>query len=227
MSEDKLIKNSNFDQQVLDQQLDDAAQLYEADSDMAFDGFDDMDLELSEAKAVNSGNTERLWLYLGLAALLLAALLRLIVSPVLDTQRQRVDQAGDVVQKVGLTNAAAAQSLTALGSYQPVQENLAKLSESVSSIVLPESFTQRAANKLFGNAKSNAQLSAAIDSYRNSAQVVISQGPAVEVLKEKLRTVTEEINGSVSETILFVRAVSAEGRSKRIVKDKNTTSDHD
>jgi methyl-accepting chemotaxis protein len=153
--------------------------------------------------------------------LLLAALLRLIVSPVLDAQRQRVDQAGDVVQKVGLTNAAAARSLTALGSYQPVEKNLAELSESVSSIVSLESFTQKAASKLFGNAQSNAQLSAAMDSYRHSAQVVISQGPAVEVLKEKLSAVTQEINGSVSDTILFLEAVATEGRSKSTEKVKN------
>lgn len=223
MSEDKLINDGDFDQKLLDQQLDEAERLYGdgTDSDEAFDGFDDMDLELSEAKADDSGNTDGVWLYLGLAALLLAALLRLVISPVLDTQRQRVDQAGDVVQKIGLTNAAAAQSLTALGSYQPVQENLSELSESVGSIVLPESFTQRAANKLFGNAQSNAQLSAAIDSYRTSAQIVISQGPAVEVLKEKLSTVTEEINGSVSDTILFVEAVAKEGRSKRNDEAKN------
>jgi twitching motility protein PilJ len=225
MSEEaKLIKNSEPDQPLLNPQLDVAGQLYEANSDLGFDGFDgfdDMDLGLSEAKIGNPASIEKFWLYLGLAALLLAVLLRLIVSPVLDTQRQRVDQAGDVVQEMGLTNAAAAQSLTALGSYQPVEKNLAELSESVSSIVLLESLTQRAASSLFGNARSNAQLSAAIDSYRNSAQVVISQGPAVEVLKEKLSAVAEEINGSVSDTILFVQAIATEGRRKSTGKAKN------
>lgn len=222
MSEEaKLIKNSDPDQSLLHPQLDDEALLYNADSDMGFDAFDDMDLGRSEAKTGDPESVEKLWLYVGLAALLLAVLLRLIVSPVLDTQRQRVDQAGDVVEKIGLTNAAAAQSLTALGSYQPVEKNLAELSESVSSIVLPESLTQRAANKLFGNDQSNADLSAAIDSYRNSAQVVTSQGPAVEVLREKLSAVTVEINGSVSDIISFVEAVATEGRSKSSEKVKN------
>ncbi|MFT5137431.1 MAG: twitching motility protein PilJ [Arenicella sp.] len=221
MSEDKLIEKNDLNQQLIDPHSDDAAQLYDADTDVPFDGFDDLDLGLSDTRAVNPESSEKLWLYLGLAALLLAALLRLIVSPVLDTQRQRVNQTGDVVQKIGLTNAAAVQSLTTLGSYKPVEKNLTELTESVSSIVLPVSSTQRAANKIFGNAELNAELSSAIDSYRESAQVVISQGPAVESLKEKLSAVTEEINGSVSDTILFVEAVATEGRSKRTEKVKN------
>jgi methyl-accepting chemotaxis protein len=222
MSEDKLIEKNDLNQQLIDPHSDDAAQLYDTDVPFdGFDGFDDLDIGLSDNKAASPESSDRLWLYLGLAALLLAALLRLIVSPVLDTQRQRVNQTGDVVQKIGLTNAAAAQSLTTLGSYKPVEKNLTELTESVSSIVLTASLTQRAANKVFGNAELNAELSAAIDSYRESAQVVISQGPAVESLKEKLSAVTEEINGSVSDTILFVEAVATEGRSKRTEEVKN------
>jgi len=202
-----------------DDQLGEEIDLYEADGE-DFDGFEDLDADVGAAPKVKSKGSERFWLYVGLIALVSAALLRLVVSPILDTQKQRLDQVSDILQRVDLTNGAAAQSLTADGSFEPVSEDLDKLSDSVRELVLPASLTERAANRLFGNASSNAEMSAVMDAYRSSAETLIARGPAVASLKGKLSQASNEINGSVSDTISFVEAVAKEGRSRRSDKDR-------
>lgn len=210
MNDEKQVQYDEFDD--LNNEAVELENLYDADADLG--DLAELDLNAGAEPAAPAGGNERLWLYLGLAALLSAAILRIIISPVLDTQKQRVDQVADILQQVDLTNTSASQSLTAVGSITPVQNNLQSLSDSVTEMVLPQSFAGRAANRLFGNIGVNAELSAAMDGYRASANNFLAQGEAVGDVKNRITAVSTSITSSVSDTISFVEAVAKEGRSR-------------
>lgn len=185
------------------------------DVDNAFDlgsGIDD-DLEISAPTA--SDKNGKLWLYLGLGAFLGALLLRLVLGPILDAQRQRNEQVGEILKQVELTNSAANQALSAAGNFDDLERNMVDLGAQFDTLVVPKKLSQKAANSLFNNSENSAEVVAQWDSYRSSAEQLLAQGPRVSLLKDKLFAVNGEIAEVTSDTISFVDAVAKEGRSRR------------
>lgn len=215
MSDDKQVQDNEFD--------------YRSNNMVGPDGSDNADFDdLSEIEAAEkatktseSDGNQRLWLYLGLAALLSAGLVRLIISPVLDNQKQRLDRVSDILQQFNLTNTSASQSLTEIGSIEPVKNNLDALSNNISKMVSPQSLAGKATNRLFGNVTANAKLSATMDSYRESANNFIAQGDEVAAVKNNLAVISNAITSTVSDTVSFVKVVAQEGSNRRDSKTKD------
>lgn len=193
--------------------------LLDGDGDFGgFESLDDADLapEQQEVKKTN----DRFWLYLGLAAFLLAAILRLILAPALDAQRQRVDQASDVQKQTELTSSAAQQALTPDGKFGDFAEQLGLLKSSINDLAAPSKFANKIGDVLFGNKKVNQPLLAAWATYESAANDFQKDSDRVSQLKKTLDNVDREITVTVGETISFVEAVAKEGRSKKSEKDR-------
>lgn len=196
----------------LQDEFDDADELYEDDNNFdAFEGLDDAEQDV----VIGSRGRERLWLYLGLAALLSAVLLRLLLSPVLDVQKQRQDQASEILQQIELMNNSASSVLNAVGSFEPVEGNLTTLQQNVEQLITPHSLSDRTANRLFSNDPANAEVSTAWSDYRDTAQTLIQRKDQVDLVKRNVLALRSEVSETVGEIISFVDAVAKEGRSKR------------
>lgn len=208
-----MIDDKDKSLESLENEIDELEELYEEEED--FTGFDEVDETIAAAPDASgkSGNP-RLWLYLGLAALLSAVLLRLFLSPVLDIQKQRADQSSEIQSQVQLTNVSAAEALSASGEYTLLERNLENLQQNVEQMVLPQSLSSRIANRLFGNVAINAEVSAAWDNYRDTANDFLAKKDQVQQVKQSLATLNIEVSETVGETIAFVDAVAKEGRGK-------------
>ncbi len=202
----------------LDELLKDSQNAFEDDG--AFDVQADIEDDLEIVTPAGSAGNEMVWLYLGLGALLLAVLLRVLLSPVLDVQRDRAQVVGDIARQVDITNTAAAQTLSANGSFGALEDSLSDLDSKFSQLLLPEGFSQQAAGKLFGNGASSTAASAQWDQYRGAAEQLIGEGSGVIAFKDKLTKVSADINITTGDTIAFVDAVAKEGRSRRNDKDR-------
>lgn len=193
--------------------------LLDGDEDFGgFESFDESDAVESQAEVTKP--RERLWLYFGLSAFLLAALLRLLLSPAIDAQRQRIDQASDVQKQTELTNSAADQALTPDGKFVAFSEQLQLLKSSVNDLAASDGIANKIGDVLFNNKKVNGPLLSAWASYEVAADDFQKNKGRVTELKETLADVDTEINVTVGETISFVKAVAKEGRSKKAEKDR-------
>lgn len=214
-------KNSHVkvdeDLQELEKQLDNAGDLFDNVDDVAaFDKLDELDpgAELVAATEVPKGR-ERLWLYVGLVALLSAVLLRLFLSPVLDAQKQRQDQAAEILQQVALSNASAEAALTANGGYEPFQRYIAALLQNIKQMIGSDNLSGRVADTLFSNQVANNELEAQWNEYLETANAFVGRREQVASVKQSLTELNATINDTVNETIIFVDAVAKEGRAKR------------
>lgn len=213
---DKMIddKNTRID-------ADDAADEF---ADQFLDNADDaVDLDMFAEQADandaqdtgDAGGRQRLWLYLGLISLLTAVLLNLFLTPVVNQQKQRQDQAGEIIKQVALTNSAANQALSQEGDFASLPGQLNALQESIEDLVLPQNLSGRVANQVFSNVPQNVELSAAWDAYRDTANAYLARQDAIQLVHNNVQQVNVEINETVNETIAFVDAVAKEGRSNR------------
>lgn len=197
----------------------------EASADQIEEYFDDEDnlenfedlgpIEGALEEQASGRSRERLWLYIGLAALLSAVLLRLILAPILDTQKQRTDQVAEITSLTQLANVSAAKALTAGGEYKLMESEIANLQQRLEELVQPQSFAARIANQLFGNTEINTQLSADWGRYQNTANKILAKKETVAQVKENLAQLNALVSETVGETIAFVDAVAKEGRGKR------------
>jgi twitching motility protein PilJ len=208
-----MIDDKSKELEAFDTPAEELEESYNEEEFAAFEGLDDEDEFNIEAPA-KRGN-ERLWLYLGLAALLSAVLLRLLLAPVIDIQKQRNDQSAEIQSQVQLTNVSAAEALAASGEYTLLESNLVYLQQNVEQMVLPQNLSSRIANRLFDNISANAELSAAWDDYRDTTNDFLSKKDAVQQVKQSLAQLNTEVSETVGETIAFVDAVAKEGRGKR------------
>ena len=202
----------------LDELLKDSQSAYEDEG--AFDVQADIEDDLEIVSPAASSRNEMLWLYLGLGALLLAVLSRILLSPILDAQRDRTQIVGDIARQVDATNVAAVQSLTANGNFGVLESSLSDLDARFNQLLVAQGFSAQTASKLFANDAGNSAASAQWDQYRGSVERLLGEGGGVIALKEKLAKVNGEINLTTGDTIAFVDAVAKEGRSRRNDKDR-------
>ena len=206
------------DKQMLDEKTD-FDDLFEVDDE--FGSFEDLEAEV-QAQGDQSGSTKgRTWLYLGLFGIVLAVLLRLVLNPIFDVQKNRVDQISDIEKQIRLTNSTAVQALTQDGTYSPLRDNVEVLAFEIEEVITPSTFVARMAGGLFSNATVNAQLKSSWEAYRTTADGFIEHEDQVNAVRVKALSAATEISGASSDTVAFVDAVAKEGRSKRGTEAKN------
>ena len=206
------------DKQVLDEksEFDD---LFEVDDE--FGSFEDLEAEVLAQDDKDTSSGSRTWLYLGLFAIILAVLLSLVLNPIFDVQKNRVDQISNIEKQIRLTNNTAVQALTPEGTYPPFRDNLDALAANLDEMINAKTLVAKMANGLFSNAAGNAQLNSSWENYRTSADSFSGHEEQVRAVKVKAHSASIEIAGASSDTVAFVDAVAKEGRSKRGTEAKN------
>ena len=194
---------------------------YEFDSVNEFDDGRSVNSEAEIDAEIGSKRKARIWLYVGLGAFLLAALLRLVVVPVLETQRQRVNQITDIANQIELTNSSGTYALTEDGGYEGLKENVVNFNIKVDAFVQPKSLWAKLANSIFSNTESNTQLKSALSQYNAAANTLIANEAGVTQAKGLLLEAGAEVNSAATDTIAFVDAVAKEGRSRTTEDAKN------
>ena len=199
-------------QQEIDDQMNDVYN--EFDANEPFDLGEGIAEELEVSAPAESDKNPTGWLYVGLGALILAVILRVLLGPILDSQRQRSDQVREIQKQIEITNSAATQSLSETGSFNALERNLTDLSAQFDNLIVPKGMSQKAADKLFNNSGNSAAASTQWDTYRTAAEQLLAQGPQVSLLKEKVSGINGEIVEATNGAISFVDAVAKEGRSR-------------
>jgi len=199
-------------QQEIDDQMNDVYN--EFDANEPFDLGEGIAEELEISAPAESDKNPTGWLYVGLGALILAVILRLLLGPILDSQRLRSDQVREIQKQIEITNRAATQSLSETGSFNALERNLTDLSAQFDNLIVPKSMSQKAADKLFNNSGNSAAALTQWDTYRTAAEQLLAQGPQVSLLKEKVSGINGEIVEATNGAISFVDAVAKEGRSQ-------------
>lgn len=217
MSDEKLFDDNEFDDQFELAELDD---LYEGEENL--ESFEDLDFVPEDKEQPSVDQSERRWFTLGIAGLLLAVLIRFSLTPVIDIQEQRVDQADDLIKIVEASSRSASQALTVIGDYNLFRQNIEELSNGINVQVSEQSFTESAANTLFSNNDLNAQLTNNWNEYSKIANNFLEKETEVKEFKTKLEKIGFDIRDTTTGSIAFVEAVSTEGRSKEsgIEKDE-------
>jgi len=230
-----IMSNSDKDLDLMgDNDLDDLQELYEAEAglDNLEDAGDnildeemlDVDNEQTQAgseKTTSSQSGGRMWFVIGCISLLLILLLTLVLSPMLDAQRDRIAAANDIARDLNLTNSYATQALTSNGRFDPLVQGLENAENSVNRLVQPNSVFAKAANAFFGNNNDNNTVQNHWNDYKTLSDNFLSNEPQIVELKQKLFGLTNKLNQTVSSSVTFVEAVAKEGRNKNTGKSKD------
>ncbi|RBP53267.1 methyl-accepting chemotaxis protein [Arenicella xantha] len=211
---------SNIDNDILDlddivSDDDDLQSLYD-DAELAdLDGLEDLESEEVIAVSKESSSSERLWMILTLLAFGLALLSTLLLSPAVSSQKQRVDQVSEVVNKINLTTTSAAQALTEVGGrYEPLKENIAGTEDAINRLVTPDGMSEKIAGALFGNGEANSAVTEQWSAYKAATQQFLANEGDVQEVKQRLQALTGRLTKVVGDSVGFVEAVAREGRNK-------------
>ena len=216
MSDEKLFEDDNFDDQFDLAELD---ELYESGEDVG--SFEDLEYVAEDEELSIVEQSERRWLTIGLASLFIAVLFRILLTPLLDIQEQRADQADDLLKLVASSNASSIQALTLIGDYELFRQNIGDLTDGISAQVSEQTLTESTASTLFSNNSLNAELIGIWDLYSANANSFIAKQVAVTNLKNQLVKVSLDIRDTSTTSVSFVEAVSTEGRSKQSGREKD------
>lgn len=218
---------NNIDNDILDlddivSDDDDLQSLYD-DADLAdLDGLEDLDADEVMPVAKEKSSSERLWMILTLLAFGLALLSTLLLSPAISSQKQRVDQVSEVVNKINVTTTSAAQALSEVGGrYDPLKENIAETEAAINRLVNPDGLSEQLAGTLFGNAGLNSAVSEQWTAYKAATEQFLANEGDVQEVKQRLQALNGALTKIVGDSVGFVEAVAREGRNK----DSDTEKD--
>jgi len=200
-----------------DDDLDALQDLYD-DADL--EGFDEGD---DDGGVEKKSSGERFWLILTLLAFGLALLSTVLLSPAVLSQKQRSDNASEIVNKINLTTTSAGQALAEVGGrYEPLKKNIDDTESAINDLVIAPGFSGMVANKLFGNDSYNADVNEKWTAYKAATEQFLANESDVMEVKQRLLALTGQLNKVVGDSVGFVEAVAKEGRTKSsgTAKDK-------
>ncbi|NND81145.1 MAG: hypothetical protein HKN50_01820 [Gammaproteobacteria bacterium] len=166
------------------------------------------------ADMVADGRKEKLWIVITVLAFLLALLSSSLLNPMVAVQDQRVDQAEEVKNAVGLTNAAAAQALSEGGTFAAVESNRRVAEQAAKGLISADTLLEKISAAMFADSDANAALSTDWASYNTAANQFLAKRDEITQVQTKLEELSANIGAAVTESVDFVDAVAKEGTSK-------------
>ena len=201
----------------------DVDEVLELDDVVDADDFQDIDdvSEVEASTAKRSGGNQKFWMIFAVLAFLLALISSLLISPMVASQKQRLDQAGQIVKTLNLTNSAAAQAMTPTGAFNSVEASLAEAQVTVDEMVSSNSVSVSLANAVFGNSEYNDGLSSAWNSYKGVLDSYLANKNKILASKRKINGLNNLVSSAMTESIAFSEAVAKEGRAKTTGETKD------
>lgn len=228
---DSLIDQADIDVEELrsEMELDISTDLEDLDNDQFgeaddFEAFDDIDdAAMVGAASAGSGGQgrERLWLVLTIAMFALALLSSLVLGPTISLQEERAGHIDQIANDINLANASAAQSLTAIGRFEPVVKSVADIEREINLLTKNQSFLAKVSNLIFGNDVANEQLEKAWGGYQGTAEKFVNNQNNITKIKNRISKLINSLSNVAGDTVNFVEAVAKEGTNKPSGKDKD------
>lgn len=187
------------------------------ENDQFDDAFEEIEEPLEEAKTiadVDDSGRKRFWMVVAILSFALALLSSLLLSPMVATQSQRVDQATELVNSIKVIQGSAGEALTESGLYESVENNLSETEQLVGALTEPTGISASLAGMVFGNGQHNSDLSESWANYETTLNAFVATKEPVMDIKQQLTDLRSTVSSAMIRSVDFAEAVATEGRAQ-------------